>query len=119
MCFSINDNEGVAEMLIESMGTSIINTSDSKGRWGGGALRSRMRHRLARLFDMFPRFLASPPPGRTPLHAAAFSDHVECVSLLLSHGAQANAADTHLRRTPLMMAALNGQTNTVGQSPPF
>lgn len=51
--------------------------------------------------------------GRTPLHAAAFSDHVECVSLLLSHGAQANVADTHMRRTPLMMAALNGQTNTV------
>lgn len=54
-------------------------------------------------------------PHRTPLHAAAFSDHVECVSLLLSHGAQANAVDTHLRRTPLMMAALNGQTNTVGE----
>lgn len=52
---------------------------------------------------------------RTPLHAAAFSDHVECVSLLLSHGAHANAVDTHLCRTPLMMAALNGQTNTVGQ----
>nr|AAO15006.1 hypothetical protein [Takifugu rubripes] len=80
-CAVINDNEGVAEMLIESMGTNIINTSDSK--------------------------------GRTPLHAAAFSDHVECVSLLLSHGAQANVADTRLCRTPLMMAALNGQTNTV------
>lgn len=52
---------------------------------------------------------------RTPLHAAAFSDHIECVSLLLSHGAQANVVDTDSRRTPLMMAALNGQTNTVGQ----
>ncbi|CAG11131.1 unnamed protein product [Tetraodon nigroviridis] len=80
-CAVINDNEGVAEMLIESMGTNIINTSDSK--------------------------------GRTPLHAAAFSDHVECVSLLLSHGAEANAVDARLSRTPLMMAALNGQTNTV------
>uniref|UniRef100_A0AAX7UL74 Ankyrin repeat domain 28b n=1 Tax=Astatotilapia calliptera TaxID=8154 RepID=A0AAX7UL74_ASTCA len=49
----------------------------------------------------------------TPLHAAAFSDHVECVSLLLSHGAQANVVDTHMHRTPLMMAALNGQTNAV------
>lgn len=31
--FSTNDNEGVAEMLIESMGTTIVNTTDSKGRW--------------------------------------------------------------------------------------
>lgn len=32
MCFSMNDNEGVAEMLIDSLGTTIINTTDSKGR---------------------------------------------------------------------------------------
>ncbi|CAL8361925.1 unnamed protein product [Arctogadus glacialis] len=51
--------------------------------------------------------------GRTPLHAAAFSDHVECVSLLLGHGAHGNTTDTHTRSTPLMMAAHNGQTNTV------
>ncbi|XP_071368602.1 serine/threonine-protein phosphatase 6 regulatory ankyrin repeat subunit A, partial [Centroberyx affinis] len=51
--------------------------------------------------------------GRTSLHAAAFSDHVECVSLLLAHGAQANTVDTHTHSTPLMMAALNGQTNAV------
>lgn len=31
--FSMNDNEGVAEMLIESMGTTVVNTTDSKGRW--------------------------------------------------------------------------------------
>lgn len=29
----MNDNEGVAEMLIESMGAAIVNTTDSKGRW--------------------------------------------------------------------------------------
>lgn len=52
---------------------------------------------------------------RTPLHAAAFSDHVECISLLLSHGAKANAVDTLAHKTPLMMAALNGQTNAVGE----
>uniref|UniRef100_A0A087X510 Uncharacterized protein n=1 Tax=Poecilia formosa TaxID=48698 RepID=A0A087X510_POEFO len=51
--------------------------------------------------------------GRTPLHAAAFSDHVECISLLLSHGAKANAVDALAHKTPLMMAALNGQTNAV------
>lgn len=29
----MNDNEGVAEMLIDSLGTTIVNTTDSKGRW--------------------------------------------------------------------------------------
>lgn len=77
----MNDNEGVAEMLINSLGSAIVNTTDTK--------------------------------GRSPLHAAAFSDHVECVSLLLSHGAQANTSDTHTQTTPLMMAAHNGQTNAV------
>lgn len=52
---------------------------------------------------------------RTPLHAAAFSNHVECISLLLSHGAQANAVDILTHKTPLMMAALNGQTSAVGE----
>lgn len=51
---------------------------------------------------------------RSPLHAAAFADRVECISLLLGHGAHANIADKRTRRTPLMMAALNGQTNAVG-----
>ncbi|XP_077446938.1 serine/threonine-protein phosphatase 6 regulatory ankyrin repeat subunit A isoform X1 [Stigmatopora argus] len=80
-CAVMNDNEGVAEMLIESLGANIIDSIDSK--------------------------------GRSPLHAAAFADRVECISLLLSQGAHANIADTHARRTPLMMAALNGQTNAV------
>ncbi|XP_037120503.1 serine/threonine-protein phosphatase 6 regulatory ankyrin repeat subunit A isoform X3 [Syngnathus acus] len=80
-CAVMNDNEGVAEMLIDSLGANIIDSTDSK--------------------------------GRSPLHAAAFADRVECISLLLSHRAQANIADTHTRRTPLMMAALNGQTNAV------
>lgn len=30
--FSMNDNEGVAEMLIDSLGSTIVNTTDSKGR---------------------------------------------------------------------------------------
>lgn len=51
---------------------------------------------------------------RTPLHAAAFTDHVECLQLLLSHNAQVNAVDSS-GKTPLMMAAENGQTNTVGK----
>lgn len=50
---------------------------------------------------------------RTPLHAAAFTDHVECLQLLLSHNAQVNGVDA-AGKTPLMMAAQNGQTNAVG-----
>lgn len=95
-------------MLIESMGTNIINTSDSRGRW------EKPLH-WSGLLVVWTLLHAPSLHCRTPLHAAAFSDHVECVSLLLSHGAQANVADTRLCRTPLMMAALNGHTNTVGQ----
>uniref|UniRef100_A0A8C8TSH7 Serine/threonine-protein phosphatase 6 regulatory ankyrin repeat subunit A n=1 Tax=Peromyscus maniculatus bairdii TaxID=230844 RepID=A0A8C8TSH7_PERMB len=79
-CAVINDNEGAAEMLIDTLGASIVNATDSK--------------------------------GRTPLHAAAFTDHVECLQLLLSHNAQVNSVDS-TGKTPLMMAAENGQTNTV------
>lgn len=100
-------------MLIESMGTNIINTSDAKGRWERRAAPMCWTSDFGIVRTLLYRFLLL---GRTPLHAAAFSDHVECVSLLLSHGAQANAVDTRLGRTPLMMAALSGQTNTVGQS---
>uniref|UniRef100_A0A3B3TKS5 Ankyrin repeat domain 28 n=2 Tax=Poecilia latipinna TaxID=48699 RepID=A0A3B3TKS5_9TELE len=50
--------------------------------------------------------------SRTPLHAAAFTDHVECLQLLLSHNAQVNCVDA-AGKTPLMMAAENGQTNAV------
>lgn len=53
---------------------------------------------------------------RTPLHAAAFTDHVECLQLLLSHNAQVNSVDA-AGKTPLMMAAQNGQTNAVGRNP--
>lgn len=52
---------------------------------------------------------------RTPLHAAAFTDHVECLQLLLSHTAQVNCVDA-AGKTPLMMAAENGQTNAVGMN---
>uniref|UniRef100_A0A8C1BSP8 Ankyrin repeat domain 28b n=1 Tax=Cyprinus carpio carpio TaxID=630221 RepID=A0A8C1BSP8_CYPCA len=48
----------------------------------------------------------------TPLHAAAFTDHVECLQLLLGQNAQVNCVDAG-GKTPLMMAAENGQTNAV------
>lgn len=53
--------------------------------------------------------------NRTPLHAAAFTDHVECLQLLLGHNAQVNCVDAG-GKTPLMMAAENGQTNAVGRT---
>uniref|UniRef100_A0A8C4HHT0 Ankyrin repeat domain 28b n=1 Tax=Dicentrarchus labrax TaxID=13489 RepID=A0A8C4HHT0_DICLA len=43
---------------------------------------------------------------------SAFTDHVECLQLLLSHNAQVNSVDS-AGKTPLMMAAENGQTNAV------
>ncbi|GAA6099008.1 serine/threonine-protein phosphatase 6 regulatory ankyrin repeat subunit A-like isoform X1 [Tachysurus ichikawai] len=79
-CAVISDNEGSAELLIDTLGPAIVNATDSK--------------------------------SRTPLHAAAYTDHVECLQLLLGHNAQVNAIDA-LGKTPLMMAAENGQTNAV------
>lgn len=60
-------------------------------------------------------FVTSSLCDRTPLHAAAFTDHVECLQLLLGHNAQVNCVDAG-GKTPLMMAAENGQTNAVGRT---
>ncbi|XP_045076160.1 serine/threonine-protein phosphatase 6 regulatory ankyrin repeat subunit A-like [Coregonus clupeaformis] len=79
-CAVINDNEGAAEMLIDTLGPAIVNATYTK--------------------------------NRTPLHAAAFTDHVECLQLLLGHNAQVNSPDAS-GQTSLMMAAENGQTNAV------
>ncbi|MGH0161946.1 UNVERIFIED_CONTAM: hypothetical protein FKN15_041804 [Acipenser sinensis] len=50
--------------------------------------------------------------GRTPLHAAAFSDSVDCVQLLLSHGAPVNTVDQS-GRSAVMMAAEHGRAGAV------
>uniref|UniRef100_A0A452H643 Uncharacterized protein n=1 Tax=Gopherus agassizii TaxID=38772 RepID=A0A452H643_9SAUR len=51
-------------------------------------------------------------PSRTPLHAAAFADNIHGLQLLLRHQAEVDTTD-QLGRTPLMMAAENGQTAAV------
>lgn len=50
---------------------------------------------------------------RTPVHAAAYNDHVESLQMLLSSGGDASRADA-LGRTPLMYACMNGQTAALG-----
>lgn len=102
----MNDNESAAEMLIETLSPAIVNATDSQSRWEQGFLVDQMFPSRADVLCVF---------CRTSLHAAAYTDHVECLQLLLGHNAQVNAIDM-LGKTPLMMAAENGQTNAVGET---
>lgn len=68
---------------------------------------------VCRLYHLF-LFLPVPPLScRTPLHAAAFSGHVDCVQLILSHDAPVDSADQS-GRTSLMMAAEKGRAGALG-----
>ena len=53
---------------------------------------------------------------RTPVHAAAFNDHIESLQMLLSSGGDVNQTDT-LGRTTLMFASMNGHCGTIGMYP--
>lgn len=50
--------------------------------------------------------------GRTPLHAAALNDQVECMQLLLKHGGQPNIVDKG-GKTCFMIAAESGSAGTI------
>ncbi|KAG7252898.1 hypothetical protein CRUP_003956, partial [Coryphaenoides rupestris] len=52
------------------------------------------------------------PKGRSPLHAAAYSEKVEGLQLVLDQGAEVNAVDGS-GRSALMVAADRGQTTAV------
>lgn len=56
-------------------------------------------------------------PLRTPLHAAAFAGHVDCVQLLLAHDAPVDAVDQS-GLSALMMAAERGRVGCVGKGSP-
>lgn len=51
---------------------------------------------------------------RTPLHAAAFNDQVECLQYLLKGKAEVDAVDAE-SKTALMVAAAKGHTKSVGR----
>ena len=53
--------------------------------------------------------------GRTPVHAAVFSDQCEALQLLLSHGATVNSVDNQ-QQPPLMYAAKHGQCLSIGSA---
>lgn len=55
---------------------------------------------------------------RTPLHAAAFAGHIDCVQLLLSHNASVDDVDQS-GRSALIMAAERGRVEVVGIHLPF
>uniref|UniRef100_A0A8C8IR10 Ankyrin repeat domain 52 n=1 Tax=Oncorhynchus tshawytscha TaxID=74940 RepID=A0A8C8IR10_ONCTS len=76
----INGHDGAAELLVETVGTQMVNIRDAK--------------------------------GRTPLHAAAYSESVAGLQLALVQGAEVNAVDT-TGHSALMVAANNGQTAAV------
>lgn len=70
--------------------------------------------RMSTLSANLPQFSPSLWSCRTPLHAAAFSGHVDCIQLLLSHDAPVDALDQS-GCTPLMMAAGKGRDGALGK----
>ena len=52
--------------------------------------------------------------GLTPLHYASLVDNVKAVKILLTHAANANARDTKVGDTPLILAAGKGYKDVVG-----
>lgn len=104
----INDHEPCALLLLEAMGSDIAGCCDIKGRWVWTCHQCSFANgTVHHLFSFHPLSY------RTPLHAAAFAGHVNCVQLLLSHDAPVDIADKS-GRTALMMAAQKGRAGALG-----
>lgn len=69
---------------------------------------------MSTLTSVLPQFSPSLWFRRTPLHAAAFCGHIDCIQLLLSHDAPVDAIDQS-GCTPLMMAAKKGRDGALGK----
>uniref|UniRef100_A0A8C6L4J5 Ankyrin repeat domain 44 n=1 Tax=Nothobranchius furzeri TaxID=105023 RepID=A0A8C6L4J5_NOTFU len=108
-------HEGCVEVLLEQKGCRCIDGNPftplhcAVGTPRAGATLSLWRFESAAVgLHRIIRFCSC----RTPLHAAAFAGHVDCVNLLLSHDAPVDSVDQS-GRSALMMAAEKGRAETV------
>uniref|UniRef100_A0A3Q4HEW7 Ankyrin repeat domain 44 n=1 Tax=Neolamprologus brichardi TaxID=32507 RepID=A0A3Q4HEW7_NEOBR len=95
-------HEGCVEVLLEQKGCRCIDGNPFTPLHCAVSPHAAEHH----LFSFHP--LSS----RTPLHAAAFAGHVDCVQLLLSHDAPVDVAEQS-GRTALMMAAQRGRVGVL------
>lgn len=134
---SIRGHDGVAELLVETLGSQLVNIRDAKGRWASQSalllssapplllsssaplLSSSLCSQatpccLTRLCHITHKSCPLPLPAcRSPLHAAAFAESLPGLQLVLRRGSEVDAVDD-AGRSALMVAADRGQTAAVG-----
>jgi len=112
----VNGQCGAAKLLMESGGAPMVNTRDPKGRWVCRSVTTTLSN--GTVASHVSRFLIKRTTCcsacRSPLHAAAYSEKVEGLQLVLDQGAEVDAVDGS-GRSALMVAADRGQTTAVGR----